>query len=469
MPAFFSSLNSDPCSSSSLLPAMAGAQVDRAHRDRLDSLNATIPAPAPPTGPPSVCSGSTKLVLHADQALGREQAAAFCRTTHGPSAGLPGSATQVLSAAQSLVQQSQVTGAAVCMCRMCNLLWHRAASKTSARVSRCMPAALYPSIRHARCSLKHTPCCSPQLTPTPGNPHGEWSAAVWLGPTLPPGSTRATWTLPLPWCPDEPNDKDAAEDCATMLTACTPGRATAAVNDYPCNLPLRVMCAFPSADCGECFARFPMPSARRLPATDQAQLPGISLHALQRWLPFFRRVAAPAPAVYLKLAFKLPPEVTSCTEVDTAAFGAKTQEQLQGLAAGAGVRINVAETTCIQRATSSAAPQGRRRLAQSANSISSVTVDQSLQVTAADGSPSVSQDAASSIMNGISSTYSDPSTKAALLSSGITADNFNATAAAAGMTTEVVQVAAPSTPGGDPQCGCGWHRVHCSCRCSCWA
>jgi hypothetical protein len=171
------------------------------------------------------------------------------------------------------------------------------------------------------------------------------------------------------------------------------------------------------------------------------------------------RAAAPALTVYLKLAFKLPPEVTSCTVVDAAAFGAKTQEQLQGLAAGAGVRINVAETTCVQRATLPAASQGRRRLAQSPVGTSTVTVEQSLQVTAADGSTSVSPDATSNLISGISSTYSDPSTKAALLSSGITADNFNATAAAAGMTIEVVQVAAPSGNGGGPQRGCGLRRM----------
>jgi hypothetical protein len=119
------------------------------------------------------------------------------------------------------------------------------------------------------CTAVRPACCHPpQLTPTPGSPIGEWSAAAWIGATR-SAADPATWTssgsggAALPWCPGEPNNKQGGENCAAMLTACTAGRAGAAVNDYPCDELLRVMCAFTSPDCG---AQLLQPAARCLVA-----------------------------------------------------------------------------------------------------------------------------------------------------------------------------------------------------------
>jgi hypothetical protein len=95
----------------------------------------------------------------------------------------------------------------------------------------------------------------PQLTPTPGNPYGSWGAAAWVGPSRTPGGewTDANGVVAkssIPWCPNEPNFKNGREGCTTMLTFCT-NDGTAAVNDLDCDKPLRVMCAAPSANCGE--------------------------------------------------------------------------------------------------------------------------------------------------------------------------------------------------------------------------
>jgi hypothetical protein len=49
-----------------------------------------------------------------------------------------------------------------------------------------------------------------------------------------------------PWCPNEPNNRDATEICAALVTACSPSGA-ALVNDYPCSWPLRVLCAVDGA------------------------------------------------------------------------------------------------------------------------------------------------------------------------------------------------------------------------------
>jgi hypothetical protein len=56
----------------------------------------------------SACAGTTKLVLHAQQALGQAQALEFCRASHGAGAYLPAQAGPVMDAAQALVQAAGV-------------------------------------------------------------------------------------------------------------------------------------------------------------------------------------------------------------------------------------------------------------------------------------------------------------------------------------------------------------------------
>jgi hypothetical protein len=93
-----------------------------------------------------------------------------------------------------------------------------------------------------------------QLSPANSN---AWSAGAWTG-LLRMSTNPLTWADAsgaqvgsIPWCPGEPNNKDAAENCAALLTVCSsPG--TALVNDYPCGWPLRVVCAVDDAP--ECIA-----------------------------------------------------------------------------------------------------------------------------------------------------------------------------------------------------------------------
>jgi hypothetical protein len=94
----------------------------------------------------------------------------------------------------------------------------------------------------------------PQLTPAPGNPGtGIYAAAAWIGLTR--GSP--SWTDgSAPWCPGEPNNKFSTEGCANLMMGC--GASGAAVNDYTCELPLRVLCAIPSGpDASPCGAWAP--------------------------------------------------------------------------------------------------------------------------------------------------------------------------------------------------------------------
>jgi hypothetical protein len=85
-----------------------------------------------------------------------------------------------------------------------------------------------------------------QLTSTPGNPNNPtYSAAAWIAPQRDPanpsswvdGSAPAT---SVPWCPGEPNYHNSDEGCASLMTGC--GAPGAAVNDYNCAWPLRVIC-----------------------------------------------------------------------------------------------------------------------------------------------------------------------------------------------------------------------------------
>ena len=66
-------------------------------------------------------------MLHKDVALTHDDAVAFCKAEYGPSASLPSAAPAILAAAQSLVQQGQVsagrqTGAPIFNCRPLALL-----------------------------------------------------------------------------------------------------------------------------------------------------------------------------------------------------------------------------------------------------------------------------------------------------------------------------------------------------------
>ncbi len=63
-------------------------------------------------GSSSACSGTTKLVLHAQQAMGQAEALQFCRSTHGAGAYLPAQGGPVLDAAHALVQAAGVSAAA---------------------------------------------------------------------------------------------------------------------------------------------------------------------------------------------------------------------------------------------------------------------------------------------------------------------------------------------------------------------
>jgi hypothetical protein len=94
-----------------------------------------------------------------------------------------------------------------------------------------------------------------QLTTAAGSPYGPWGAAAWVGLTRGPGEewTDANGVVArynVPWCAKEPNFKNGKEGCTSLLTFCTYD-GTAAVNDIECSTPLRVICAAPSAACGE--------------------------------------------------------------------------------------------------------------------------------------------------------------------------------------------------------------------------
>ena len=91
----------------------------------------------------------------------------------------------------------------------------------------------------------------------PGSPALAWSTAAWLGVSAGPSgwvdtSGASVPASALPWCPGEPNNKDGAERCTSLLTTCVQS-GQAAANDFACDGQLAgVLCAFQSADCGGC-------------------------------------------------------------------------------------------------------------------------------------------------------------------------------------------------------------------------
>jgi hypothetical protein len=106
----------------------------------------------------------------------------------------------------------------------------------------------------------HAPAPDVQLTEPPGISAGNWSAAAWTGITKLADATNATnstWqdargpvnSSAIPWCPDEPNDRFSSESCSSLLTSCSADGATALVNDYACDKPLRVLCMVESEEC----------------------------------------------------------------------------------------------------------------------------------------------------------------------------------------------------------------------------
>ena len=74
---------------------------------------------APPPEPLSTCAGSFKVALHKDVALTHDEAVAFCKAEYGAGATLPSAAPDIMAAAQSLVQQGQVSADAAVGGRSC--------------------------------------------------------------------------------------------------------------------------------------------------------------------------------------------------------------------------------------------------------------------------------------------------------------------------------------------------------------
>ena len=92
-------------------------------------------------------------------------------------------------------------------------------------------------------------CCA-QISPADDN---AWSAGVWTGLrrslSAPPAvawQASGSAISGTPWCPGEPNNKGGLEGCATLVTICSASGA-ALVNDYPCGLPMSVLCALDAA------------------------------------------------------------------------------------------------------------------------------------------------------------------------------------------------------------------------------
>ncbi len=165
-------------------------------------------------GTNGICVGTTRLALHADQALSQAQAAQFCKATHGPLAALPSAA--LVAGVQQLVQGAQVTFPGPSRARAASAQMH-VRSVPTPPPSRASPPA--------------------QLTPAPPGTDG-WSAGAWVDIAR-NGSSPTGWSSAdgpasdTPWCPGEPNDRFSDEDCAVVLTFCT-GGASAAVNDFNC-------------------------------------------------------------------------------------------------------------------------------------------------------------------------------------------------------------------------------------------
>jgi hypothetical protein len=81
-------------------------------RGMMHSTNLT-PASDPPPPPDlpdtlSRCSARTEVVLHKGVSLSHSQGDAFCKATHGPSAGLAIGRPDVLATAAQLVRDAQV-------------------------------------------------------------------------------------------------------------------------------------------------------------------------------------------------------------------------------------------------------------------------------------------------------------------------------------------------------------------------
>jgi hypothetical protein len=202
-------------------------------------------------GSSSSCAGATKLVLHySNKAFTQDQAAAFCRGTHGASAVLPGADPAVLAAAQALVSNVQVRCAAPPPPHQ-----HQHQHQHPGPLPGCRARWTFgPLLTSPYLLPRHIPSAS-QLPAVPGSPALAWSAAAWLGVSASPSGWVDTDGAPvpasaLPWCPGEPNNKDGVERCTSLLNTCV--QSGAAANDFPCDWQLGgVLCAFPSTACGE--------------------------------------------------------------------------------------------------------------------------------------------------------------------------------------------------------------------------
>jgi hypothetical protein len=215
------------------------------------------------------CAGSTRLVLHTEQALTFSQAQAFCSSQHGITARLPLPAGEEGAVAQALVTNAKV-GPHLVVPGRCARPAACDAALLSEPCGACFQAA--PRTVHRYLTAHATsvavtkqpsdaqPRSPLQLSSVPDTSH-PWTAAAWMGITRSPAApdawvdyfTSGPVAITLPWCPGEPNDLSGDEKCAALLTACTgsSGGAAAALNDYSCAKPLRVICAFPSDTCGE--------------------------------------------------------------------------------------------------------------------------------------------------------------------------------------------------------------------------
>ena len=152
---------------------------------------------APPPEPLSTCAGSFKVALYPAQGMPRADALAFCKAQHGASATLARGSAAVMAAAQGLVEAAQ-------------------------------------------------------LAPTEGS--NPWTAAAWTGITKHSDRWQdaAGVVASIPWCPAEPNNRDASEACTALLTGCS-GSGAALLNDDSCGRALYPLCSVESDECGECW------------------------------------------------------------------------------------------------------------------------------------------------------------------------------------------------------------------------
>jgi hypothetical protein len=192
----------------------------------------------------TVCAGGYKLAQVQDRALNKPQAEAYCRSEYGHDATLPPADNpRVLKGVATLLTRTPVS---------------RPKTHNSAAAARCLSRSPAGRRAFAPASINVSPLLGsslpPQLSPVPGSPALQWSAAVWLNTVRGSGgdfvdSSTGAPIPSLPWCPGEPNNKGGSKGCTCMLTACTPGAASAAVNDAPCGQQLRVTCVYVDAWC----------------------------------------------------------------------------------------------------------------------------------------------------------------------------------------------------------------------------